>query len=114
MLGCTALECACICLWCDSGKSLPLSNVLISFPDLFVAADMGLASRPLLLACAYVSALLIGGIHSEGVCLQDGKHKATPSPEPHLRECALYADSEWAVSVLNCCTFNGVLIKVLT
>lgn len=56
---------------------------------------MGLASRPLLLAWALLSALLIGGTRSEGVCLQDGAHKAAPSPEPHLKECALYADSEW-------------------
>lgn len=75
-------------------RVLSLSNVLISFPDWFAAAEMGPAPRPALLACIYLSALLIGGIHSEGVCLQDEKHKATPSPEPHLRECALYADSE--------------------
>lgn len=56
---------------------------------------MGLTSRPLLLAWAFLSVLLIGGTHSEGVCLQDGMHKAAPSPEPHLKECALYADSEW-------------------
>lgn len=73
---------------------LPLSNVLNSLADLFVAADMGVTARPLLLVCAYLAAALIGGTRSEGVCLQDGKHKATPSPEPHLRECGLYADSE--------------------
>ena len=65
------------------------------FPDLFVAVEMGVTPRPLLLVCTYLAAALIGGTHSEGVCLQDGKHKATPGPEPHLRECALYADSEW-------------------
>lgn len=75
-------------------KSLPLSNVLNSFPDLFVAVEMGVTFRPLLLVCAYLAAALIGGARSEGMCLQDGKHKATPSPEPHLKDCALYADSE--------------------
>lgn len=73
---------------------LPLSIVLNSPPDVFVAAEMGVTSRPLLLVCVCLVAALIGGAHSEGVCLQDGKHKATPSPEPHLRECALYSDSE--------------------
>lgn len=40
-----------------------------------------------------VAASLNGGSHSDGVCLQDGRHKTTPSPEPHLQECALYADN---------------------
>lgn len=35
------------------------------------------------------------------MCLRDGKHKATPSPEPHLRECALYADN-------SCCTEEDI------
>lgn len=61
---------------------------------MFVAAEMGVTSPPLLLACVCLAAALIGGALSEGVCLQDGKHKAAPSPEPHLRECALYSDSE--------------------
>lgn len=84
---------------------LPLSNVLNSFffPDLFVAVEMGVTSRPLLLVCAYLAAALIGGTRSEGVCLQDGKHKAAPGPEPHLRECGLYADSECVPM------FNGVM-----
>lgn len=69
---------------------------------LFVAAEMGVTSCSLLLVSAYFAAALIGGAHSEGVCLQDGKHKATPSPEPHLTDtCTLYADSE--------CFFNGVM-----
>lgn len=46
-------------------------------------------------------AALIGGAHSEGVCLQDAKHKATPSPEPNLTECGLYADN-------SCCTEEDV------
>ncbi|XP_075999162.1 retbindin [Genypterus blacodes] len=50
-----------------------------------------------LLVCAYVAAALMGRISGEGVCLQDGKHKATPSPEPNLSECGLYADN-------SCCT----------
>ncbi|KAJ0001496.1 hypothetical protein NQD34_006516 [Periophthalmus magnuspinnatus] len=44
-----------------------------------------------------LAAVLIGGSRSEGVCLQDGKHKAVPSPEPHLQECSLYAGN-------SCCT----------
>uniref|UniRef100_A0A672GWR8 Zgc:109949 n=1 Tax=Salarias fasciatus TaxID=181472 RepID=A0A672GWR8_SALFA len=31
--------------------------------------------------------------HTQGVCLQDGKHKAAPGPEPHLSECGMYADN---------------------
>lgn len=48
----------------------------------------------LLLVGVFLAAALIGGSHSEGVCLQDGRHKARPSPEPQLRICSLYADSE--------------------
>lgn len=55
---------------------------------------MGVTSRPLLLVCACFAAALVGGARAEGMCLQDGKHKAAPGPEPHLRDCALYADSE--------------------
>ncbi|XP_010765202.1 riboflavin-binding protein-like [Notothenia coriiceps] len=62
---------------------------------------MGVTSRPLLLAGAYLLAALIGGAHSEGVCLQDAKHKATPSPEPNLTECGLYADN-------SCCTEEDI------
>ncbi|XP_076866369.1 retbindin [Brachyhypopomus gauderio] len=29
----------------------------------------------------------------EGACLQDGRHKATPSPEPYLTECSLYMEN---------------------
>uniref|UniRef100_A0A3Q4H3Z1 Retbindin n=1 Tax=Neolamprologus brichardi TaxID=32507 RepID=A0A3Q4H3Z1_NEOBR len=58
---------------------------------------MDLTSSPSLLICVVLAAALIGGTRSEGVCLQDGKHKATPSPEPHLTECSLYADN-------SCCT----------
>ncbi|XP_028311362.1 retbindin [Gouania willdenowi] len=47
---------------------------------------------PLLLICMFVS-VLVGGTRSEGLCLQDNKHKATPGPEPHLSECGLYADN---------------------
>ncbi|XP_029946015.1 riboflavin-binding protein-like [Salarias fasciatus] len=47
----------------------------------------------LLLLCLSLAAALIGGIRSEGVCLQDGKHKAAPGPEPHLSECGMYADN---------------------
>lgn len=46
------------------------------------------------LAWAILSLLLIGRVHSEGACLQDGMHKATPGPEPQLTQCSLYADSE--------------------
>lgn len=60
-----------------------------------MAVEMSVTCRPLLLVCAYVAAVLIGGTQSEGVCLQDGKHKAAPGPEPQLGDCSLYADSEW-------------------
>ncbi|KAM7372421.1 hypothetical protein PAMP_009588 [Pampus punctatissimus] len=69
--------------------------------DLFVPVEMGVTFRSLLLVCACLAVALIGGARSEGVCLQDSKHKATPSPEPHLRECALYADN-------SCCTEEDV------
>ncbi|KAM3599026.1 uncharacterized protein V6R79_025788 [Siganus canaliculatus] len=67
------------------------------------SAEMAVTSRPLLLLYAYFLSelVLIGCTRSEGVCLQDGKHKATPSPEPHLRECSLYADN-------SCCTEEDV------
>ncbi|XP_077356616.1 retbindin [Festucalex cinctus] len=57
--------------------------------------------RALLLIYAYWTTVLIGGISSEGVCLQDGKHKVEPSPEPHLRRCTLYADN-------SCCTQEDI------
>ncbi|XP_047428543.1 retbindin [Mugil cephalus] len=62
---------------------------------------MGTTSTPLLFICAFMTSMLIGGTFSEGVCLQDGKHKATPTPEPHLRECSLYADN-------SCCTEEDI------
>ncbi|XP_068606481.1 retbindin [Brachionichthys hirsutus] len=62
---------------------------------------MGVNNRPLILVCAYFAAALIGETGSEGVCLQDGQHKATPSPESHLRECVLYAEN-------SCCTEDDV------
>ncbi|KAK2894222.1 retbindin isoform X2 [Channa argus] len=62
---------------------------------------MTVTCRPLLLACACLAAALVGGTHSEGVCLQDGQHRATPGPEPHLRDCSLYADN-------SCCTDHDI------
>ncbi|KAL4647918.1 retbindin-like [Arapaima gigas] len=54
------------------------------------------------LAVAYCFALLIGCSRcQEGSCLQDGKHKATPSPEPYLSQCALYAENA-------CCYQNDI------
>lgn len=58
---------------------------------------MEVTASPLLLICVFLAAALIGGTRSEGVCLQDGNHKATPSPEPNLTECSMYADD-------SCCT----------
>ncbi|XP_056462648.1 LOW QUALITY PROTEIN: riboflavin-binding protein-like [Gadus chalcogrammus] len=56
-------------------------------------------ATPLLLA------LLVGALPSrafgEGACLQDGKHKTTPSAEPQLTECSLYTDNA-------CCTVEDV------
>ncbi|CAG5897408.1 unnamed protein product [Menidia menidia] len=62
---------------------------------------MGVSSSPLIPLCVYLTAALIGGIRAEGVCLQDGKHKAAPGPEPHLTECGLYADN-------SCCTEENI------
>lgn len=58
------------------------------------AMKMHLNFGPLPLAWVFLSGLLIGQVHSEGACLQDGMHKTTPGPEPQLTECSLYADSE--------------------
>uniref|UniRef100_A0A8C6UNX0 Zgc:109949 n=1 Tax=Neogobius melanostomus TaxID=47308 RepID=A0A8C6UNX0_9GOBI len=58
---------------------------------------MGVTWRFLLRFCLCLAAALIGVCQADGVCLQDGRHKATPSPEPHLQECSLYADN-------SCCT----------
>ncbi|XP_029102739.1 riboflavin-binding protein-like [Scleropages formosus] len=62
------------------------------------------AARPeqIILAAAYCFSLLIGWSRcQEGACLQDGKHKATPSPEPFLNQCALYAENA-------CCSQNDI------
>ncbi|XP_064180055.1 retbindin [Anguilla rostrata] len=57
-------------------------------------------AKPLPLVLAYILASLIGWSRChEGACLQDGKHKATPGPEPHLKDCRLYADNA-------CCSEN--------
>ncbi|KAK7940231.1 hypothetical protein WMY93_003557 [Mugilogobius chulae] len=58
---------------------------------------MGITLRCLLPLCCILAGVLICGAYCDGVCLQDGKHKAVPSPEPHLQECSLYADN-------SCCT----------
>lgn len=68
----------------------------------FVSAEMGAYSPPLLLICICLAAALINGAFSEGACLQDGKHKATPSPEAHLTECGMYAESEYCVQRRKC------------
>ncbi|XP_006631673.2 retbindin [Lepisosteus oculatus] len=46
------------------------------------------------LVAAWLSAALIGWAWChDGACLQGGKHRAEPSPEPFLRECTLYSDN---------------------
>lgn len=77
----------------QAGVNPPLPRVL-NFHYLFVYAEMDVTSHLILSFCIYLAAALIGGASAEGACLQDGKHKATPSPEPYLTECGLYADSE--------------------
>ncbi|XP_029014604.1 retbindin [Betta splendens] len=62
---------------------------------------MSAARRPLLLLCLLAAAVLAGGAQSEGLCLQDGKHKASPGPEPQLEDCSLYADN-------SCCTSGDI------
>lgn len=47
-----------------------------------------------LLGLAHLTSLLAAAVMShEGACLRDGRHKATPSPEPHLKQCSLYMES---------------------
>ncbi|KAI1886781.1 hypothetical protein AGOR_G00199350 [Albula goreensis] len=59
-------------------------------------------SKSLPLAVACILASLIGWSKcQEGACIQDGKHKATPGPEPHLKECKLYSDNA-------CCSENYI------
>ncbi|XP_018593921.2 riboflavin-binding protein-like [Scleropages formosus] len=58
--------------------------------------------KPSPLIFAYFSALIIGCAWGQrGACPRDGKHKATPSPEPQLTECRLYADNA-------CCTVDDL------
>ncbi|KAL7826623.1 hypothetical protein AOLI_G00318320 [Acnodon oligacanthus] len=48
----------------------------------------------LLLGLAYVATFLTTFVWcQEGACLQDGRHKATPSPEPYLKECSMYMEN---------------------
>ncbi|KAL2100924.1 hypothetical protein ACEWY4_002685 [Coilia grayii] len=53
---------------------------------------MGVATNTLILVCFSV-ALIARAWSQEGTCLQDGRYKAAPSPEPHLKECSLYTDN---------------------
>ncbi|XP_051569454.1 riboflavin-binding protein-like isoform X2 [Myxocyprinus asiaticus] len=47
-----------------------------------------------LFGLAHFTSLLAAAVMShEGACLQGGKHKATPSPEPYLKECSLYSEN---------------------
>ncbi|KAJ7992735.1 hypothetical protein DPEC_G00281750 [Dallia pectoralis] len=63
---------------------------------------MAITSNSLPFVCAYLVAALIGHILClEGACLQDGRQKATPSPEPHLKECTIYAENA-------CCSENDI------
>jgi len=52
---------------------------------------MGVSRVLLGLACLVLLAAAV--MSHEGACLQDGRHKATPSPEPHLKDCSLYSES---------------------
>ncbi|XP_030646460.1 retbindin [Chanos chanos] len=52
-------------------------------------------------AC-FASTLFASVRCQEGTCLQDGRHKATPSPEPYLKECSLYMENA-------CCSEADVL-----
>ncbi|XP_016402605.1 riboflavin-binding protein-like [Sinocyclocheilus rhinocerous] len=55
-----------------------------------------------LLGLALLTSLLAAAVMShEGACLRDGSHKATPSPEPHLKQCLLYREN-------SCCSETGV------
>ncbi|KAA0706283.1 Riboflavin-binding protein [Triplophysa tibetana] len=55
-----------------------------------------------LLGLAHLASLLAASVMShEGACLEDGHHKATPGPEPHLQECSLYRDN-------SCCSQSHV------
>ncbi|KAK7167039.1 hypothetical protein R3I94_001443 [Phoxinus phoxinus] len=52
---------------------------------------MGVSRVLLGLACLVLLAAAV--MSHEGACLQDGKHKATPSPEPRLKDCSLYTEN---------------------
>ncbi|KAJ8283771.1 hypothetical protein COCON_G00026210 [Conger conger] len=59
-------------------------------------------AKPLPLVVAYMLASLIGwSMCQKGACILDGKHKATPGPEPHLKECRLYTENA-------CCSDNEI------
>ncbi|XP_062842755.1 retbindin [Trichomycterus rosablanca] len=47
---------------------------------------------PLLILTCWVSSLVVFGWCREETCLQDGRHKDSPSPEFSLRECSLYME----------------------
>ncbi|KAI5621738.1 retbindin isoform X1 [Silurus asotus] len=50
--------------------------------------------RPLALVFAYGASVLVAlAWCRERVCLQDGRHKSIPSPEPNIKECALYMEN---------------------
>ncbi|XP_076122995.1 retbindin [Alosa pseudoharengus] len=61
---------------------------------------MGVATNTLILAC-FMIALIARAWCQEGACLPDGRHKKTPSPEPHLKECSLYTENA-------CCTEDDI------
>ncbi|XP_048056156.1 retbindin [Chanodichthys erythropterus] len=54
-----------------------------------------------LLGLAYLILLAAAVMSHEGACLQDGRHKATASPEPRLKECSLYMEN-------SCCSETDV------
>ncbi|KAJ8363381.1 hypothetical protein SKAU_G00122120 [Synaphobranchus kaupii] len=69
------------------------TNIGILYSSQEMGAVKNLA-KPLPLVVAYIMASLIGLSRcQQGACMQDGKHKAKPGPEPHLKECMLYTEN---------------------
>ncbi|XP_051994575.1 riboflavin-binding protein-like [Xyrauchen texanus] len=62
-----------------------------------------MGTSTVLFGLAHFTSLLAAAVMShEGACLQDGRHKATPSPEPYLKECSLYSEN-------SCCSEFDIL-----
>lgn len=74
-------------------------NVILFANDLLYNLQVKMGVSIVLLGLAHLASLLAAsGMSHEGACLEDGHHKATPGPEPHLQECSLYRHSVCTLS----------------